>query len=299
MKNPPLRIGYLVQQFVPEVGAGPARVLEMVRHWRDAGAEVTVITGMPNRPQGRIHPAYRGKLSVEDEVEGIRVLRSWLYASPKHGFARTILNNLSFMGTGFLNALTRGGRFDVLIASSPPFFPHISGAMLGLMRRMQVILEVRDLWPDYLVEMGVLRGAIAQRSLFSLERRLLRSAAHVVAVTESFRRRIVAKGVDLDNVSVIPNGVDAGFYYPSDEVPPIASMAQDGEFVVGERGNFGVGQRLSTVVEQARLVATQAPNIRFVLVGDGPDRVHVQALVTELNLQNLSIHPPIAKEQTR
>ncbi|HET7275807.1 MAG TPA: glycosyltransferase family 4 protein [Longimicrobiaceae bacterium] len=295
----PLRIGYLVQQFVPEVGAGPARVLEMTRHWQAAGADVTIITGMPNRPQGRIHPSYRGKLFVEEEVEGLRVLRSWLYASPKHGFARTILNNLTFMSTGFLNALTRGGRFDVLIASSPPFFPHISGALLGVTRRMPVILEVRDLWPDYLVEMGVLRGRVSQRLLYALESRLLRSAAHVVAVTESFRHRIERKGVDEDRITVVPNGVDSEFYYSSGEEPPIAGMRETGDFVVGYLGNFGAGQRLSTVIEAAHRIASDAPNVRFVMVGDGPDRAHVEARAAELGLRNLSIHPPITKDQTR
>lgn len=299
MHSSSLRIGYLVQQFVPEVGAGPARVLEMTRRWRDAGADVTVITGMPNRPQGRIHPEYRGKFSVVEEMEGIRVLRSWLYASPKHGFARTLLNNLSFMTTGFLNGLVRSREFDVLIASSPPFFPHISGALLSKAKRVPLILEVRDLWPDYLVDMGVLRHQSAKNSLFALERRLLRSADHVIAVTSSFKRRIAEKGVDSARVSIIPNGVDPDFYYPSDEPAPVAAMAEGGKFIAGYLGNFGAGQRLATVVRAAAIVAERAPGIRFVLVGDGPDRANIEALVAELKLTNISIHAPITKDQTR
>jgi hypothetical protein len=96
-----LRIGYVTQDFPPEVGAGPARVTEMARRWREAGAEVTVVTGMPNRrmpnrPDGAIHPDYRGRLFMEERVDGIRVLRSWLFASPRRGFATTLLNNTSW-----------------------------------------------------------------------------------------------------------------------------------------------------------------------------------------------------------
>src|SRR5688572_6584751 len=116
-----MRIAYLVQQFLPEVGAGPARVAEMATRWKARGAEVTVITGMPNRPEGRIHPEYRGRFFVEEEWLGMRVLRSWLYASPKHGFARTVTNNLTFMATATAHAIARLGPMDVLIASSPPF----------------------------------------------------------------------------------------------------------------------------------------------------------------------------------
>ena len=104
MGSRPLRILYVNQDFAPEVGAGPARVLELSRHWQAAGAEVTVVTGMPNRrmpgrPDGRIHPDYRGRLFMEETWDGVRVLRSWLYARPDRGFATTVANNASYMAT--------------------------------------------------------------------------------------------------------------------------------------------------------------------------------------------------------
>lgn len=298
---PGLKIAYLAQQFPPEVGAGPARVAEMARCWRDAGAEVTVVTGMPNRPVGRIHPEYRGRLFVREEWEGIRVLRSWLYASPLHGFGRTILNNTTFMMTAALNALLRGGRPDVLIASSPPFFPHISGAVVGTLRRIPLVLELRDLWPDYLVGMGVLREGAAARALFALERMLLARAAHTVVVTESFRQRVAAKGVPRESIDVIPNGVDTSFYYPArGEEPPLEALRPGrGEFVVGYLGNFGAGQALPRVVDAAAEVARRDPSVRFVLAGDGPERASIERRIAERGVTNLSVHPPLPKDRTR
>jgi colanic acid biosynthesis glycosyl transferase WcaI len=296
-----LKVGYLVQQFPPEVGAGPARVAEMALRWRDAGAEVVVVTGMPNRPEGRIHPQYRGRLFVDEEWQGIRVLRSWLYASPKHGFARTVLNNTTFMATAALNALFRAQKPDVLIASSPPFFPHLAGAFAGGMRRVPLLLEIRDLWPDYLVGMGVLKEGPATRALFALERGLLRRAAHTVVVTESFRERVVEKGVPRERIDVIPNGVDTRQYYPSrDEPPPLEALRRaEGEFVVGYLGNFGAGQALPVIVEAAARVARRDPSIRFVMAGDGPERALIEARAAELGVASLSVHPPISKATTR
>jgi hypothetical protein len=163
-----LRIGYINQDFPPEVGAGPARVLELSRHWRDAGAEVTVITGMPNRrlpnqADGQIHPAYRGRWFMEEEVEGIRVLRSWLYSSSNRGFAHTMANNASFALSSTLHAWLRAERFDVVIGSSPPFLAHVTGENVRWRQRCRLVLEIRDLWPDYMVEMGVLKNRLAQR----------------------------------------------------------------------------------------------------------------------------------------
>ena len=179
-----MKVSYLVQQFPPEVGAGPARVGELGLRWKAAGVDLSVVTAMPNRPEGSIHAEYRGKMFSREEWNGIEVLRSWLYASPKHGLARTILNNLTFMATGALSGMFRSTRPDVLIASSPPFFVHLAGEAMRRRWRVPMVLEVRDLWPDYLVGMGAIRNEAAKRTLFGLERFLLKQAAHVVVVTE-------------------------------------------------------------------------------------------------------------------
>lgn len=296
-----MRIVYLVQQFPPEVGAGPGRVAELAGHWIAAGAEVTVVTGMPNRPEGRIHREYRGRLFMEEDVAGIRVLRSWLYASPKHGFAGTLANNATFMASAVVHAIGRLGYADVLIASSPPFFPHVAGWLTSSARRIPLVLELRDLWPDYLVDMGVLRSTgVAARALYSLERFLLRRARHAVVVTESFERRVVGKGIPASRISVIPNGVELGSYYASQEPAPLPVVEPVvGTRVVGYLGNMGAGQGLRAVLEAAAQVAAADPSVRFVLAGDGPERRGLEALAGQLGLRNLVLAGPIPKDQTR
>jgi colanic acid biosynthesis glycosyl transferase WcaI len=296
----PLHIGYLVQQFPPEVGAGPARVLEMARRWRDRGARVTVYTGMPNRPQGRIAPEYRGRLACREEWEGLEVYRSWLFASPTHGFARTVANNLSFMATGGAQAALRGDRPDVLIASSPPFFVLGAGRVAARLRRIPLVLELRDLWPDYLRDMGVLGEGLASRALFRMEERLLRKADRVVVVSEPFREAVVGKGVSPDRVEVITNGVDAEQYRPAEEAAPLAELGRaNGEFVVGYLGNFGACQRLETLVRAAKVLEGEERPFRFVLAGDGTERARVDAEVRRLRPDGLHLAGPVAKDRTR
>jgi|SRR5690625_1079800 len=300
-----LKIGYLIQDFPPEVGAGPARATEMALRWQMHGAQVTIITGMPNRrmpglPDGSIHPDYRGRLFLEEERQGLRVLRSWVFATPRRGFAWTLANNTSFMVTAAINALRRAGDLDILIVSSPPFFVNLAGEAIRRIRKIPVVLEIRDLWPDYLVQMGVVKGRRAQRALFGLERYLLERGNHSVVVTDSFRWRVIDKGVAPERVSVIPNGVDTDQYHYDDAKPPIPEMERrQDEFVVGYLGTFGAGQRLRTVVEAAALLRERAPEIRFVLAGDGADRAEITGLAAELGLDNISIHPPLPKEETR
>lgn len=295
-----LRIGYLVQQCHPEVGAGPARVGEMVGRWAAAGADVTIITAMPNRPQGRIHPAYRARLWSTDEWQGARILRSWLYARPGGGMVTTLLNNASFAATATLHALFRAGPLDVLIASSPPYFPLHAGLLLHWLWDIPLVLEVRDLWPEYLVEMGVLHGTAARRAILAADAALLRRAQHVVTVTEPLRSAIIAKGVPADQVSLIPNGVDPEQYYPCSEPPPVPELTwRDDTLIVGYLGNFGAGQALGVVLEAARRLAVAGAPIRFVLAGDGTEHARIRAQAERLALPNLVILQAIPKEATR
>ncbi|HEY3113527.1 MAG TPA: glycosyltransferase family 4 protein [Gemmatimonadaceae bacterium] len=301
-----LAIGYLIQDYPPEGGAGAARAAEMSARWLARGASVTVVTGMPNRrlanrADGDLLPEYRGRVFAEESRDGVRVLRSWAYTTPRKSFSRTIANNVSFMVSAAAHALVKLGRPDVLIASSPPFLPHVTGRVVARARQIPLVLEIRDLWPDYLVGMGLLdANGLAARSLLALEAALLKSAAHVVVVTESFRKRIIEKGVEAQRVSVISNGVDATVYRPEIAQPPISALERKpSDFLVGYLGTFGAGQSLTTMVDVAAILVTEAPEVKLVLVGEGPDWNRVKARAEVAALPNLVIQRSIEREKTR
>jgi glycosyltransferase involved in cell wall biosynthesis len=294
-----MHIAYIVQQFPPEIGAGPARAFELSQRWLAAGASVTAMTAMPSRMvvgtrAGTVAPEYRGRVFAREDHHGIDVLRSWCFNSPRGGILRTLANNSTFMVSALAHGVLRLGHPDVIIASSPPFLPHVTGRLLAAARRVPLVLELRDLWPDYLVGMGVLsRGSAAARGLFRLERALLLAADVVVVVTDAFARIVAEKGVPSDRIVVLPNGVDLNSYYalPQSSVPE-----RRGEFTVGYLGNFGAGQDLSIAVRAAALL--QDEGIRFVLIGDGPDRARIERLVRDSGLSNIVVRDSIAKAET-
>jgi colanic acid biosynthesis glycosyl transferase WcaI len=241
-----MHIAILNQDFPPETGAGPARITELAREWIAAGHQVSVVTGFPNRKlpgqrDGVIPAPYAGRLWMHERRDGIEVYRSWLYASPKRAFAHTLVNYLTFAGTSLVSALVALPRPDVLIASGPPYFQQFSGALAALARDVPLVLEIRDLWPDYVAEMGIIRRPLLLDAMFSTERWLLARADATVVVTEAFKRRLVEKGVAPDSISVVPNGVDTARYHPSDEPNPLGELAGDGP-LVGYLGTFGAGQ---------------------------------------------------------
>ena len=298
-----VHIAVLIQDFPPETGAGPARVTELAAEWIAQGHQVSVVTAFPNRrlpgqSDGVVPPPYRGRVRMREEWNGIHVYRSWLYTSPRRGFARTLVNNLSFAGSSLAHAMASMPRPDVVIASGPPYFSQFSGALLSALRRVPLVLEIRDLWPDYLAQMGVIKQPLLLQAMFGSERWLLKRAQSIVVVTDSFRQRLVEKGVAPSMLNVIPNGVDTENYFASSERHELAGEPNETP-LIGYLGTFGAGQGLAAVLDAARILRERDIPARFAIVGDGPHRPLLEADLQSRPVESVSLHPPIPRTQTR
>ena len=302
-----LLICYLNQDFLPEVGAGPARLNEMSRQWQANGASVVIVAGVPTRRIPDRHEsegtpeAYRGRWAVLEDWDGLRAIRSWVFTGGGAGVLGKTLDGLSFAISSYVAARRHAPVPDVVLASSPPFFPHVTGVALARHFRVPLVLEIRDLWPDYLVEMGMLKSSLLRRMLFALERWLLARADHVVVVTESFRTRIIAKGVPPQRVSVIPNGVDLKRYIsvPMDTAPMPGALHPDGVKVIGYLGTLGRGQQITQVVRAAARLRDAHPKLRFEIVGDGPERQQIAQAIVDLNVGDMvNLRAPISRDMT-
>jgi glycosyltransferase involved in cell wall biosynthesis len=282
-----VNIAYVCHYFVPEPAAPAARVHEFSRAWVRAGQGVDVVTTFPNHPQGFIPPEYRGRLGSTEWLDGIRVLRCWLYAVPNRGVARRGLDHLSFMFTALLLGLPRLRDVDVVIASSPTLFSALSAWLIACAKRAPFVLEVRDLWPEAIVDLGLMRrGSIGARLLQWLARFLYRRAARIVLVTESFADRLAAEGVPRSKLAVIPNGADTHFFAPSE-------ARTNGTFTVAYVGAHGLSHGLDAVLD----AAAAQPDVKFLLVGDGAERARLLAEKDRRGLQNVCMRPSIPKAE--
>src|SRR5436309_7063482 len=124
---------------------------------------------MPNHPTGVMPEEYSGLLRAEERVDGYRVLRTWLYATPNEGFVKKTLGHLSFMASSVLLAGRRTGKADIVVVSSPTFFSIASAWALARAKGARLVVEIRDLWPAIFVELGVLTNAQIIAALERLE----------------------------------------------------------------------------------------------------------------------------------
>ncbi len=284
-----MRILFLTDNFPPEVNAPASRTFEHCREWVQAGHQVTVITGAPNFPKGKLFPGYRNRLWQRETMEGIQVVRVWTYITANAGFAKRTLDYLSFMVTGFLAGLFQR-RPDVIVGTSPQFFTNCAAWLLSVFRRRPFVFELRDLWPESIKTVGAMQDSVALRLLERLELFLYRRAAVVVAVTESFRRNLVSRGIDPRKIAVVLNGVDLSRFQPLARDPELAErLGLAGKFVPGYIGTHGMAHALETILDAAARIKTlpEGANVRFVLLGDGARKQALQEIAASRGLDNV------------
>jgi glycosyltransferase involved in cell wall biosynthesis len=289
-----VRIAYISHYFVPEPAAPAARVHELARVWVRAGHQVTVLTAFPNHPTGTIPSEYRGRLWSTECLDGIRVLRNWLYAVPNRGLARRGLDHLSFMLTAVLFGLPRLGHVDIVIATSPTLFAALAGLLVASLKRVPFVLEVRDLWPEAVLALGLLRPGLTVNVLRRLAMLLYRRAARVVVVTEAFADRIASYGIPRSKLTVIPNGADLALFAADRDRPAARQrLGLTDEFVVAYVGAHGVSHGLGAVLDAAAL----QPDVTFLLVGDGAEKDGLAVERERRKLSNVTMLPSVPKSE--
>lgn len=283
-----MKILFFCHYFPPEGNAPASRTYEHCVRWVRAGHDVTVITCVPNVPNGVPYEGYQNRWrSQHEDVDGIHVVRVWTILAANAGFAMRILNYLSYMFSAVWAGL-RVRRPDVVIATSPQFFCGWAGVLVQFFRRLPFILEIRDIWPESITAVGAIRRGLVIRVLEWLERCMYRSADHIVAVGNGYRDNVAAKVEVGDRISVIYNGVDGEQFRPADADPDFREQYELGDrFLVSYVGTIGMAHGLETVLDAAeQLRQAGRDNVGFLLVGDGARRESLQAEADQRGLSD-------------
>ena len=289
-----MHILFLSDNFFPEVNAPASRTHEHAKEWIKAGHKVTVVTCVPNFPKGQVFDGYKNKVWQEEIIDGIRVVRVWSYIAANEGFTKRILDYLSYMITSFLASFFIR-KVDIVVGTSPQFFTAVSAWMIAGFKRKPFVFELRDLWPESIISVGVMHDSKLLRVLEKLELFLYRRADRIVAVTNSFKDNLVQRGVDGQKISVVTNGVDATkFKSQKKDANLIARYGFEKKFMVGYIGTHGLAHALETILFAAKITSERGfeDNIHFLFLGDGA-KINPQ-LAVELGLKNVTFLPQFA-----
>lgn len=278
-----MNILILSQYYDPEPIPKPG---DLARELRRGGHGVTVLTGYPNYPSGKLYEGFHLAFRRREYDGEIPVIRAFEY--PYHGRRALgrILNYVSFMLAAPLASIG-AGPFDVVYVWHPPLTVGVAAWLTGAIHRVPFVYDVQDVWPDAAILSGILRPGVVADVLRVVERFVYRHAAHLLVPTEETRENLLAKGVAPDKVTSLPHWIDSDQF---DETARAeretlrARLEWTGRFVLLFTGNLGLVQGLDTVIEAAAKV--RRPEVRFAFVGDGADRDRLQALAARLDLQD-------------
>ena len=290
-----MRILFLTDNFPPEVNAPASRTYEHCIEWVRRGVEVTVITCVPNFPQGKVFNNYKNKWRQEETMDGIRVIRVWSYISANEGFAKRILDYVSFGVTSFLHGLFV--KTDLIVATSPQFFTAVSGRWLSLCKWKPWVMEVRDLWPESIKAVSAMKS---DNMVFSylewVEKRLYKSAEKIIVVTDAFRDKIASRGIDKNKISVVKNGVLMEKFKPVEKNRQLISrLGLEGKFIFGYLGTHGMAHKLDFIVECAAKITDE--DIHFLFIGNGAQKENVRNLAEQLKLSNCTFLDSVPKNE--
>ena len=277
------------------MGAPAARASELAWHWVDSGHTVTVLTGFPNHPTGVVPPEWRSRLRrivYRGDEDGVRVVRTWLWALPNRKAHERTRNYASFCVSAALTGLGVS-RPDVIIATSPQLLVGLSGWWLAAWKGVPLVFEVRDLWPESLVAVGAGdENSILHRLLGAIAGFLYQRASHIVVVTPAFKDHLVRLWrVPAEKISLVANGVETEMFAPQSQELDAQTrlrLGAAGKFLVCYSGTMGMAHGLETLLEAAEQLRLSDPNVQFLLVGEGSEKQRVVDLARTRGLANVT-----------
>lgn len=286
-----MRILLYTYNYHPEpIGIAPL-MTELAEGLVQRGHEVRVVTAMPNYPERKIYPAYRGKWYVQEERHGVLIQRCYVWIRPEPGVFTRFLLESSFIGLSFLQSL-RGWRPDIILYTSPSLPASIPVATLKLLYRCPTVLNLQDILPEAAVQTGLISNRAAIRVFELLEKFAYRSATQISVIAEGFRQNLLGKGVPDQKMQIISNWVDVNFIRPMDKDDNAFRRANglENKFVVMYSGNIARTQGIRTIIKAAaRLQALD--QLVFVIVGEESRLAELAKYQHQLGVHNVLLRP--------
>jgi len=285
----------LTQWFQPEpIFKGLPFAKDLIKR----GHSVTVVTGFPNVPEGKIYPGYKISLLKRETMDGVEVIRVPLYPSHSKSVIGRTANYLSFAISAAILGSIVTKRPDILYVYHPPATVGMAGLVLKKIHRVPMVYDIQDLWPDTLVATGMVKEGIIISIVNSICKLIYNQASHITVLSPGFKSKLIERGVPSDKIDVIYNWNTEDFYLntPESADPFVESVFSD-RFNIVFAGNLGRAQGLDNVLAAASILLHSHPKIQFVFVGSGIEENRLKDETEKMHLTNVRFLPWRTAEQ--
>lgn len=272
--------------YKPVKSAAAKRLSKLARFISESqDFEVSVLTGFGSYPTGIVPQEYRGKLWLKEkdpDLPKVTIYRVYEYPTFNAGLFKRLLNYTSFAFSALL-AVTFLRRFDIVLVSSPNFFAGIAGLWAKLTLNSRFIFDVRDLWPDSIIDLNLVKQKLFINLAQSLERAYYKRADLITVVTPSIKDHLVNEKVAENKIKVLVNSVDTDFFYPR-EVSRQEYDFKKTDFILTYTGTHSQIQALDLFVT-ALAKLKKYPEIKLLLVGEGETKPMLKKLARKLKVE--------------
>ncbi|HEY2860243.1 MAG TPA: glycosyltransferase family 4 protein [Terracidiphilus sp.] len=291
----PKRVLLIHQAFTSKDDAGGTRHFELGKRLVAQGDSFTVVTSDTAYLTGEKVNARKSFVTATTE-DGIRILRTYTLAGMHKTYTARVFAFLGFMVLSVAVGLC-SGRPDLVMGTTPPIFQAVSAWILSVLFRRPFLLEVRDLWPAFAIDIGLLKNPVLIGIARFVENFLYARADHILVNSPAYRDYLIAKGIARERISFIANGVDPAMFVPNDDGGALrAQFGLEREFVCTYAGAIGMANDIDVVVEAAEYLKDRA-DIRILIVGDGKERKRLAELVRQRGLKNVIFTGSFPKSQ--
>jgi glycosyltransferase involved in cell wall biosynthesis len=274
------------QNFVDHEHPGGTRHFELASALIRDGHQVKIVAGSLNYLTGERLGPQTGWVN-EENLQGVRILRAYAYPSLHRSFAWRAFSFLTFMFTSVWASL-RAGPIDVVMGTSPPIFQLFSAWIVSVIRWRPLVIEIRDLWPEFPIAMGILKNRLIIFGARWSENFLYARAHHLIVNSPAFEDYLIAKGVNKDKITLIPNGVDPEMFDPDSTGAEFRrKLGLNGNFIVTYAGALGQANDIVTILRAAERLKEER-EIHFLLVGDGKEKDNLVKTAERMQLENVT-----------
>ena len=283
------RILLITQWFDPEpTFKGLIFAQELVRQ----GFSVEVVTGFPNYPGGRLYPGYKIKWIQREFIDGVDVTRLPLYPNHDQSAIKRVLNYCSFALSVFFYGAFMAKRADVMYAYHPPLTVGVAASLIRFFRRIPLVYDIQDMWPDTLRATGMLNNPRLLKLINQVCNWVYCRVDRIVVLSPGFKRLLVERNVPEGKIDIIYNWADEkSLISPEGSLP--LNFPQSSHFKIVFAGNIGKAQALDAVLDAAKILKNRKSKVCFVIVGGGVDVSRLKLYAKNLNLDNLVFLPPV------
>jgi len=280
-----MKILLINQAFVSPDEPGHTRHFEMAKFLQTRGHELVIVASDLNYQTGKRTIERKG-IFAEQNIEGVKILRSYIYPALHHSYFWRVISFFSFMFSSIYTAF-QVKDVDLILGTTPPIFQAVSAWFVAVIRRKPFLLEVRDLWPEFGVSMGVLKNPLVIWLARWLEKFLYNRATHILVNSPSYKEYMINKHVPENKITYIPYGTDIDMFNPTIDGSSIRKeLNLEDKFVILYAGALGQANDIDTILRAAKRLK-QYDKIYFVLFGDGKERERLQNVANKLNLSNV------------